>query len=141
MSFSILASGSKLGIAKAVISGAVGIGAGKIAKDIIKNHTKPDTLFDKITIIAGTWAIAGLMTSVATKYTNATIDTTVEQVMHIREQFEEAAKLGRINRKESTFEQEGLNVDNFTRNDKGRWVRVDENSAVVVEDKTPANEV
>lgn len=117
---------TKLGLAKLVASTVVGIGAGKIVAGVIKTHIKPENLFDKITMAAGAWAIGGIVTQATKQYTNDMIDETVAAVSEQIENMKLKQKIGRIDRNESTFEEEGLNPNDYEKNDGGMWEFVGE---------------
>lgn len=114
---------SKLNAVKFVASSVVGIGAGKIVGQIIKDNIKPETMVEKVTMTAATFAIGGLVAAAAKKYTSDQIDEVASAVVRTVTVMKEAEKLGRINRGESTFEKEGLNESEFKRDAKGKWAR------------------
>lgn len=120
---------SKLSAVKLVVSGVVGIGAGKIAKDIIKNNINPETLIDKVTTVAGAWALGGMVAKAAKKYTDEVIDDTAAAVTEQIDKFKLQQKLARIDRGESTFENEGLNAADYELKD-GRYIFVGEKTDV-----------
>ena len=110
-----------LSAVKFVVSGVVGIGAGKIAKSIIVNNMNAETLIDKVTTVAGAWAIGGMVAGAAKDYTDETIDETYAFTDKVMDAMKIRTKLNRIDRNESTFEKEGLDPSQYTKNDKGRW--------------------
>lgn len=110
-----------LSVAKVVISGVVGVGTGKIVAKIIKNNVNPETLLDKVTITAAAWVIGAVTTEYTKKYTDDTIDNVVKLATETIDKFKLGAKLNRIEREESTFEDEGLNRDDFTRGADDKW--------------------
>lgn len=113
---------SKLGLVKMAVSGVVGVGTGKIVGKIIKNNITPETLIDKITVGAAAWTIGGIATEATKKYTSEMIDDIYNAGTEIVEMLKMNQKLGRINRNESTFEQEGLDPLNFRRKaTTGKW--------------------
>jgi hypothetical protein len=63
----------------------VGIGAGKIAADVIANNTRvPTTKIDKITMWAGGFVIGMMFSEAVEKYALKTIDEIIEQVNELR---------------------------------------------------------
>lgn len=112
-----------LGIIKFAVSGAVGIGASKIVGKIIAANVTPETLFDKITMAGGAWALGGMASKATKKYTDGTIDDVAKVVEKQVDNFKESSKLGRIDRKESTFEKEDLDpTDYVLLKSSGLWV-------------------
>lgn len=99
--------------AKFVVSGVVGIGAGKIVAGVIKNNIKPSSVIDKVTMVAGAWAISGIVAKASKKYTDESIDECYNFATEQINIFKTDAKLGRIQRNESTFEKEGLDPEDF----------------------------
>jgi hypothetical protein len=112
-----------LSAAKFVVSGIVGLGTGKIVGKIIKDHVTPDTLIEKVTVTAAAWAISGLVTKHTKQYTDDMIDETVETVTKITEKVKSGLTLAKVNRGEMTFQESGLNPEEFIQNEKGEWVR------------------
>lgn len=113
---------SAVKITKFVVSGVVGIGAGKIAKSIIANNVSAETLLDKVTTVAGAWAIGGMVASAAKDYTDKSIDDAYATVSKVVDRIKLNEKLNRINNKTSTFEAEGLDKKNFVADvETGRW--------------------
>lgn len=106
---------------KFAVSGVVGIGAGKIARTVIANNVDPQNLLDKITTVAGAWAIGGLVATAAKDHSDKTIDEVYEGVSKIVSSFKVAAKLDRISRNQSTFEQEGLDPTQYVKEADGKW--------------------
>lgn len=107
---------------KFVTAGVVGIGTGKIVSSVIKNNVAaPDSIFDKVSMISASWVIGGIVSTATKKFTNEMIDDTYQAGVTIVEKFKLDAKLGRINRHESTFEQEGLKPSDFVSDDNGKW--------------------
>lgn len=113
---------SKLGVAKILISGVVGIGTGKIVGKVIKNNISADTLVDKVTVTAAAWVIGAIATERTKAYTNDMIDDLAKNACEIIDKVKLADKLGRINRNQSTFQNEGLNISDFHKNENGKWV-------------------
>jgi hypothetical protein len=113
---------SKLGLVKFAVSGVVGLGAGKIVTNIIKANVKtPENLIDKVTMLAGAWALGGMVTAAAKKHTDEAID---DVAAFVTEQFHEIRvyqKLRKIEKKETTFEKEGLNAVDFVLNEDGHY--------------------
>jgi recombinational DNA repair protein RecR len=98
---------------KFALSGAVGIGTGKIAAAVIKNNIEPEKLIDKVTVAAAAWAIGGLAATQTKKYTNDSIDEIVTTVTDLVHGIKVAGKLSRINDGTSTFDDEGLEESDF----------------------------
>lgn len=116
---------SKIGAIKLVVSGIVGMGASRIAGQIIKNNvTAPTNLLEKVALMAGTWAIGGIIAERSRKHTDDAIDQVVGIVKKVQEGVQTDIKLNRINKDTSTFEDEGLNAEDFEKNVAGKWVRV-----------------
>lgn len=120
----------KIELVKFVASGIVGMGTGKIVGKIIKNNVTPETMLEKITVTAAAWVIAGMATKATKKVADEMVDEvakTVDDAIHI---IKTEYKLDRINAGKSTFEAEGLDVDNFTQTPKGKWTRKHEKDVV-----------
>lgn len=116
---------SKIGAIKMVVSGIVGMGASRIAGQIIKNNvTAPTNLLEKVALMAGTWAIGGIIAERSRKHTDDAIDQVVGIVKKVQEGVQTDIKLNRINKETSTFEDEGLNAEDFEKNVAGKWVRI-----------------
>lgn len=116
---------SALNLTKFVVSGVVGLGAGKIAKSIIANNVSAETLVDKVTTVAGAWAIGGMVATAAKNHTDKTIDDTYGYISKIVDRVKLNEKLNRINAETSTFEQEGLDRKNFVQDLKTKkWTAV-----------------
>ncbi len=98
---------------KLVVSGVVGIGTGKIVGGVIKNHVTPENLVDKVTVTAASWVIAAMATKATKDYTGEMIDETVGGVVTAVQEIKLAQKLERIRKGESSFEQEGMDVNDF----------------------------
>lgn len=113
-----------LAVVKFVASGVVGIGTGKIVGKIIKNNVTPETLIDKVTVLAAGWVIAGIATNATKKYTDDMVDDVVKAATVVVDKVKTDNKLNRINRFESTFEKEGLDPSKFKRNDSDKWVPI-----------------
>lgn len=72
-------------IFKTVAAIAVSSGAGAIVGNTVKLTTPSDVkLVSKITIAAGSLALSGLVSDVASKYTEAEIEKAVEQVKNLK---------------------------------------------------------
>lgn len=122
---------SKLAVVKFVATGLVGLGTGKIIGSIIKNNVTPANIIEKVSVVAATAALSGLVTSGAKKYTDDIIDSIVAEVQPIVDSVKLRAKLGRIDRNESTFEKEGLDATKYHKDEKsGLWVPNDDQDAV-----------
>lgn len=114
-----------LTVAKFVVSGVVGIGTGKIVGKVIKTHVTPETLIDKVTVTAAAWVIGAIATERTKTYTNDMIDDVVQQGSRVVNDVKLSGKLGRINRQQSSFEEEGLDRTEFERNpNNGRWQKI-----------------
>lgn len=115
-----------LSITKVVVSGLVGIGTAKIVTQIIKNNVTAENALDKVTMLAAAWSIGGVAAKVTKKYTEDSIDDIAKSVTFYVDKAKLASKLGRINREESTFEQEGLVADDYRKNpETNKWVKID----------------
>lgn len=110
-----------VGISKIVATTAVGLGVNKIVSQVLKNHVTAETLVEKITITAATWVITGMAVKASEKYVDEQIDAVVAGGTKIIAKFKLEAKLTRITLKESTFEKEGLNEDDFEQDKSGAW--------------------
>jgi methyltransferase-like protein len=113
-------------VVKFVASGIVGMGTGKIVSAVI----------DKVSIVAASFVISGIATKATKKYTDETIDETIENVTKAIVKFKTDGKLAKINRGESTIEDEGLDEDKFEWTSEGKLVpkKDDEPKPVVVPD-------
>lgn len=111
-----------LSIAKFVVSGAVGLGAGKVVSAVLKEHVKPETLFDKVTMTAAAWAISGITATASKKYANDTIDDVYGYGERMWVQIQIQRKLTKINDGEMTFEEAGLDLSQVHKDDAGIWV-------------------
>lgn len=123
---------TKLGVAKFVVSGIVGIGTGKIVGRIIREHITPETLIDKITVTAAAWVIGALATEATKSYTNDAIDQVVETVTTTVNKFKLNEKVNRINTGESTFEKEGLDPSKFHKDENNVWAFSDKDETMVL---------
>lgn len=111
---------SKLGAVKFVVSGVVGIGTGKIVNQFIKGNVTAESKFDKAAIFAASWVIGAMATEATKKQTDSMIDDVVKQYNDFKQAVDLGPRLGRIQRNESTFEAEGLDPSQFTKNDEGK---------------------
>lgn len=111
-----------LSIAKFVVSGAVGLGAGKVVSAVLKEHVKPETLFDKATMTAAAWAISGITATASKKYASDAIDDVYGYGERMWTQIQIMRKLAKINENEMTFEESGLDQTQFHLDENGRWV-------------------
>lgn len=123
---------TKLGVAKFIVSGIVGIGTGKIVGRIIREHITPETLIDKITVTAAAWVIGAVATEMTKSYTHDTIDQVVETVTTTIDRFKTNEKLNRVNKGESTFEQEGLDPARFQKDENNVWTFSKEKETMVM---------
>jgi hypothetical protein len=64
-------------IAKKAVSFIVGAGVKTIITTIIKDNVEPDNLAQKVTVVAGTLVVAGIVADASSKYTDAKIDACV----------------------------------------------------------------
>lgn len=74
----------KIRILKKTVSTIVGIGTGKIVREIIKNNVDTDTITSAVTVTAASAAIGGAVSEAAKQYTDATIDEIVEFIQKIK---------------------------------------------------------
>lgn len=102
-----------LTVAKYAVSAIVGLGTKKIVVNVIKNNVLPTSPIEKATVTAAAWVISAMVTEATQKYTDEGIDKTAGFVTKIVDQVKLANKLTRIGRKESTFEKEGLDPEDF----------------------------
>jgi hypothetical protein len=116
---------SKISLVKMVASGIVGMGASKIAGQIIKNNVAaPTNLIERVMLAAGAWGIGGIVAQSSRDHTNDVVDKTVSAISKIINDMKNDAKLSRINKGTSTFEAEGLDETKFEKvNDV--WTRVE----------------
>jgi hypothetical protein len=114
---------NKLGVAKFIISGVVGIGTGKIVGKIIKSHVMPETLIDKVTVTAAALVIGAIATERTKAYTNDMVDEVVENVEKVVDNLKESNTLAKVNRGEVSFEDSGLDPIKFIYNKDNKWVR------------------
>lgn len=112
-----------LKIAKFAASTVVGLGTGKIVGKVIKQHVTPENIIDKVTVTAAAWVIGAMATQATKNATDKMIDDAAETVQKVVKMGEDSRKLAKINRKESTFEAEGLDQSRY-REENGRWVRI-----------------
>lgn len=111
-----------LSAVKFVVSGVVGIGAGKIVKNVITNNVTVDTLLEKVTTVAGAWAIGAMAAQASKDFTDKTIDETYAALSEVLGKIKVNEKLRRINKKVSTFEAEGLDKKDFVADvETGKW--------------------
>lgn len=112
-----------LSVVKLAVSSVIGFGTGKIITNVVKNNVRPETVIDKVTVIAAAWVISGIATTATKKYTNDMIDDVAESATELIGKFKHSAKLGRINRDESTFEKEGLDPEEYIKSPATKtWV-------------------
>lgn len=113
-----------LSVVKVAVSGVVGIGTGKIVSAVIKNNVSPESLIDKVTIVAASWTLSGVVTTATKKYTNEMIDEVYNGVTEFVDNAKERAALRRISDGETDWADEGLDENDFARSPQtGRWVR------------------
>lgn len=115
-----------LSAVKFAVSGVVGIGTGKIVSAVIKNNVSPESLIDKVTIVAASWTLSGVVTTAAKKYTNEMIDEVYNGVKNGLNDFKHSAALRRINAGESTWEDEGLDQNDYRMDSFGIWSKREE---------------
>ena len=77
---------TKLELFKNVVSTVVGLGASKIARDIIANNVEVDTTVDHITVTAGSFVIGAMAADATKKHTDRMIDEIADQIKTIRNQ-------------------------------------------------------
>lgn len=65
---------TKTEIAKKVIHIIVTVGVGKIVGDVIKSNTNPESVTDKVTYTAGSYALGGLVAAETVKYADNKIN-------------------------------------------------------------------
>lgn len=118
-----------LSVLKFAASGVVAIGTSKIVGQVIKTHVTTETLIDKVTVTAAAWVLSGVVTTATKDYTNKTIDDIAGSISEVISKQKVALKLARINRGESTFEQEGLDASKFHKKDDQKWYPIVEVAA------------
>jgi hypothetical protein len=122
-----------LTVAKYAVSAIVGLGTKKIVVNVIKNNVLPTSPIDKVTVTAAAWVISAMVTEATQEYTNDAIDGAAGFVTKIVDKIKTAQKLGRLDRKESTFEKEGLDPEDFVQDPiTKKWSLISKDS---VEDK------
>lgn len=65
---------TKLELAKTAANIIVGAGTTKIVHQVIRNNTSPETVVDVATMMAGSFAIGGVVADASKSYTSAKID-------------------------------------------------------------------
>lgn len=115
---------SKLSVVKYIATGIVGIGTGKIVGNIIKNNVPINSLADRITVTAASFIITGLVTQATKNHTDEMIDNVVGTVTKVVDNVKTSAKIDKVNRGESTIDEEGLDVSKLQRNDQGKWEKI-----------------
>ena len=123
-----------LSVVKFAASSVVAIGTGKIVGRIIKDHVTTESLIDKVTITAAAWVISGVVTTATKKYTTEMIDDVYTGINTVVVNAKKKSQLDRINSGTSTWEEEGLNQDDYRMDSNGMWILRD-----VTENKSPAN--
>lgn len=102
---------------RTIIKGAatfvVGAGTHKIVKGIISSHVSTENPWEKITVAAASLIITGVVTTATKKFTSEAIDEVFDGVAESVGEIKISAKLDRINKQESTFEDEGLEKDEY----------------------------
>lgn len=136
-------------VTKFVATGIVGIGTGKIVGKVIKAHVQPETLIEKVTVTAASWVLSAVMTKATKEYTNEAIDEVVEKVTEVVGKIKQGNKLAKINRGESTFEDEALNPMDYVKDEAtGKYKLLDRDNLTFherddeddVANKNPAND-
>lgn len=119
MKFTTVAKFVKIAAATVVASGTKTIVAG-----IIENNVKIGRPKDKIAVTAATWVISGIVATAAKKYTDETVDETMGTItdgLNWLKGLKVDKSLSRINKGESTFEAEGLDQDDFVKDEDDKW--------------------
>lgn len=83
---------SNVTIAKAIVSLIVGAGTSQIVKDIVKNNTDPENIYQKVTIFLGAIAIGGVVAQQAQKYSDEKIDGIIRIWQQVIEKTEETTE-------------------------------------------------
>jgi hypothetical protein len=124
-------------ICKFLVSGAVGIGASKIVKEAIKSFApEPKNLFDKVTIAAGAWILGGIVATAVRKNSNETIDSVLDAGDFLVETVQKSVALAKIDRQQSTFEDEPvLNKADYEKGENGKWRRREKKPAEIQREK------
>lgn len=68
---------TKTDVAKNVVSFAVGMGTGKVVREIIKNNTEPDKVVDKAAVVVASYVLGAIVADIAKAWTDAKIDEIV----------------------------------------------------------------
>lgn len=129
---------SVVGLTKFVVSGLVGVGTGKIVSQLIKSTITPETVLDKVTVTAAAWVIGAIATETTKKYSDEMVDSVSEVITTVVNRVKTGLKLGRINRGEKTFEEEGLDPESFKQDEKHRWVIKDKDDLPTIDTSTVA---
>lgn len=119
MKMTTIAKFVKIAAATVVASGTKTIVAG-----IIENNVKIGKPKDKIAVTAATWVISGIVATAAKKYTDETVDDAMKNVtegLTWLKGLKVDKSLAQINKGESTFEAEGLDEDDFIKDEDGKW--------------------
>lgn len=106
-------SSDALNFTKLIASGIVGVGTTRIVARIVGANVNADTLVDKVTMTAGVWALGGVAAKATKKYTDEYIDNAAAAVKETRANLKELYALGRIDRGDSTFVDEGLDAKDY----------------------------
>ena len=75
----------KIQLAKTGANAVVGLGTTRIVTQVIKNNTNPQTMTDKVTMVAGAVVIGQMAADATKKYTSAKIDAAVVQWKKIKD--------------------------------------------------------
>jgi hypothetical protein len=105
-------------------------GARKIIAGIVENNVTVGKPKDKIAVVAATWVLSGIVATACKKYTDNSIDSAVSKAKGYFETMELKNALARINKGESTFEQENLVEADFTKVN-GLWTKAEKEEPVV----------
>lgn len=119
-----------LSAVKFVASSLVGVGTGKIVSGIIKNNVTPETLLDKVTVLGAAWVIGGMATKATKTFTDETIDDVAKGVSGVVAALKLKSKIDKVNRGESTIEEEGLDPEKY------QWDPIEKKVMVLVEDES-----
>ncbi len=75
---------TKTEIAKTVLAVGVQYGTGLIIAGIVRSNVIPLNTVQKIGVVAGTWALSGVVANAATKYTDDLIDEAISKFQKIK---------------------------------------------------------
>ncbi len=78
---------TQIKIAKIAIRWTVIGGTSKLVHGLFDNNTEPETLYQKMQVVAGTFAVGGMVGAYVGDYTNDQIDNVIAQAREIRKSY------------------------------------------------------